>query len=118
MLLNAVAIVLPVLWSQALALLFSAFLFGISFVGCVSLMLTMAGRLLPAKPAQLMGKMTLCYGTAQVIAPAISGYLAKQSGSFDSGLLTASAITLCGAGVLTLLIRRTASDHLAMRGGS
>lgn len=118
LLLNALAIVLPVLWSQALALLFSAFLFGISFVGCVSLMLTMAGRLLPAKPAQLMGKMTLCYGTAQVIAPAISGYLAKQSGSFDSGLLLASVITLCGAGVLTLLIRRTASDHLAMRGGS
>ncbi|KKL01791.1 YbfB/YjiJ family MFS transporter [Rheinheimera mesophila] len=118
LLLNALAIVLPVLWTQAPALVFSAFLFGISFVGCVSLMLTMAGRLLPAKPAQLMGKMTLCYGTAQVIAPAISGYLAKQSGSFDSGLLTASAITLCGAGVLTLLIRRTASDHLAMRGGS
>jgi predicted MFS family arabinose efflux permease len=118
LLLNALAIVLPVLWSQALALLFSAFLFGSSFVGCVSLMLTMAGRLLPAKPAQLMGKMTLCYGTAQVLAPAISGYLAKQSGSFDSGLLLASVITLCGAGVLTLLIRRTASDHLAMRGGS
>ena len=117
LLLNASAIVLPVLWSQALALLFSAFLFGISFVGCVSLMLTMAGRLLPAKPAQLMGKMTLCYGTAQVIAPAISGYLAKQSGSFDSGLLLASVITLCGAAVLTLLIRRTASNHLAMRRG-
>ena len=118
LLLNALAIVLPVLWSQALALLFSSFLFGISFVGCVSLMLTMAGRLLPEKPAQLMGKMTLCYGTAQALAPAISGYLAKQSGSFDSGLLLASVITLCGAGVLTLLIRRTASDHLAMRGGS
>jgi len=118
LLLNALAILLPVLWSQALALLFSAFLFGSSFVGCVSLMLTMAGRLLPAKPAQLMGKMTLCYGTAQVLAPAISGYLAKQSGSFDSGLLLASVITLCGAAVLTLLIRRTASDHLAMRGGS
>ncbi len=115
LLLNALAIIVPVVWSQPLALLLSAFGFGCSFIGCVSLMLTMAGRLLPEKPAQLMGKMTLCYGLAQIVAPAISGYLAKQSGSFDSALLVACAVTCCGTVLLTWLIRRTASDHLAMR---
>jgi hypothetical protein len=42
----------------------------------VSLVLTMAGRYYPTRPAKMMGKMTLSYGAAQIIGPAITGWLA------------------------------------------
>ena len=46
----------------------------------VSLVLTMAGRYYPTKPAKMMGKMTISYGAAQILAPAITGWLATQTG--------------------------------------
>ncbi|WP_419571679.1 YbfB/YjiJ family MFS transporter [Rheinheimera sp.] len=112
---NTFAIVLPALWAAPWSLMLSALLFGGSFIGCVSLMLTLAGRLYPDKPAQLMGKMTLCYGTAQVVAPAFSGWLAAASGDFHSSLIVAGGIAALGVLILSWLVRRTAIDHLAMR---
>lgn len=105
-LLNACTIVLPALWPQPWVLLLSAALFGASFIGCVSLMLTFVGRLYPDKPAQLMGKMTLFYGSAQILAPALSGFLAKQSTSFHSSLYVAAAIALLGGVIVSVLIAR------------
>ena len=108
--LQAVSILLP-LWFNALtAVLFSAALFGATFVGVVSLVLTMAGRLYPSKPAKLMGKMTLAYGSAQVIAPALTGYLAKLSGHYDIGLYLAAGFVSLGAILVALLI---ATDNTA-----
>lgn len=108
--LQAVSILSP-LWFNALtAVLFSAALFGATFVGVVSLVLTMAGRLYPSKPAKLMGKMTLAYGSAQVIAPALTGYLAKLSGHYDIGLYLAAGFVSLGAILVALLI---ATDNTA-----
>ncbi|BBI75412.2 hypothetical protein HAALTHF_46830n [Vreelandella aquamarina] len=63
MLVQVVGIVLPAISPTLPGVLISAVLYGGTFLGCVSLVLTMAGRLYPASPARLMGQMTL--STAQ-----------------------------------------------------
>ncbi|OPX57103.1 Predicted arabinose efflux permease, MFS family [Oceanospirillum multiglobuliferum] len=98
--LQIAGIVLPTFYHSLEVALFSALLFGGTFVGCVSLVLTMAGRLYPTKPAKLMGKMTLSYGAAQVIAPALTGMIAEQTGYYDIGLWLAGGFVALG----TLLI--------------
>ena len=104
LLLQAVSIVLPLWINTIAAVLLSAALFGGTFVGVVSLVLTMAGRLYPAKPAKLMGKMTLAYGSAQVIAPALTGYLAQLSGNYTIGLYLAAGFVSLGAMLVWLLL--------------
>ena len=64
--LQIVGILLPVLQDSLIVALGGSVLFGASTVGIVSLVLTIAGRFYPTKPAKLMGKMTLSYGVAQV----------------------------------------------------
>ena len=105
MLLQLAAILLPLLFVSTLVVLCSAALFGATFIGIVSLVLTMAGRLYPQKPAVLMGKLTLAYGSAQVIAPALTGYLAKNTGQYDSGLYLAAGFVGLGAILVLLLMR-------------
>lgn len=97
-------ILLPAVSESATAVILSAILFGGTFVGIVSLVLTMAGRFYPTKPAKLMGKMTLTYGVAQIIAPAITGNLAERLGNYDLGLWIAAAVVLLGAIISAVLI--------------
>ncbi|MDX1678297.1 YbfB/YjiJ family MFS transporter, partial [Arsukibacterium sp.] len=104
LLVQVMAILLP-LWSGTLpVVLISAALFGATFIGVVSLVLTMAGRLYPSKPAKLMGKMTLAYGSAQVIAPALTGYLAEVSGYYTLGLYLAAGFVGLGALLIAVLM--------------
>lgn len=102
--LQAVSILLPLVFSEITVVLLSAALFGATFVGVVSLVLTMAGRLYPSKPAKLMGKMTLAYGSAQVLAPALTGYLAQLSGNYTLGLYLAAGFVTLGAALVLLLL--------------
>jgi predicted MFS family arabinose efflux permease len=93
-------ILLPVLMPNLLMTMLGAMLFGGTFIGIVSLVLTMAGRYYPTRPAKMMGRMTVSYGVAQIAAPAITGVLAEHSGSYNAGLYLAVGMMALG----TLLI--------------
>jgi len=82
---------IPILSPGLMWTFIGAALFGGTFIGLVSLVLTMAGRYFPNRPAKMMGKMTLSYGVAQIAAPAAAGVLAQWSGSY-----TLSIIIACG----------------------
>ena len=84
-LLQIAGILLPVLLPGLGMTLLGAALFGGTFIGIVSLVLTMAGRFYPTRPAKMMGKMTIAYGVAQIAAPAITGQLAQGDGSYADG---------------------------------
>jgi MFS family permease len=103
--LQIVGIVLPAFEVSATVLFLSAFLYGGTFIGIVSLMLTMVGKFYPTRPAKPMGRLTLSYGVAQVVAPAVAGTLAESSGSYAEPLLGAAAVMLVGIAVLWLLMR-------------
>lgn len=101
--LQIVGILLPLAVDGLIPAIFAALLFGSTFVGMVSLVLTMAGRYYPTKPAKMMGKMTVSYGIAQVLAPAITGWLATQFGNYAGGLWLAAGVMTVGTLLLMLL---------------
>lgn len=85
------------IFSQSLLLnAFGALLFGGTFAGVVSLMLVYVGHKFPANPAKAMAKLTISYGVAQLIAPAIAGYLSTLTGSYHSSLWMAAIVMVMG----------------------
>jgi MFS-type transporter involved in bile tolerance (Atg22 family) len=50
-----------------------------------------------------MARLTLSYGVAQIIAPALTAYIAEATGSYQSGLLLAAAIMSLGIGLLWMI---------------
>jgi predicted MFS family arabinose efflux permease len=92
--LQIIGIMLPLIESSLTFAFVGAALFGGTFIGIVSLVLTMAGRYYPSHPATMMGKMTISYGLAQIIAPAITGVLAEYSGNYSDGLYLAGTMML------------------------
>jgi len=96
-------IALPLLDPSASAALLSALLFGGTFIGIVGLVLTMAGRYYPRHPAKMMGRMTLSYGVAQILAPALIAVTVDGDGDYSSGLLLATLAMVIGSLLMALL---------------
>jgi len=101
-LLQVVGVALPLFSDSLVAAILSAVLFGATFVGIVSLVLTMAGRYFPSRPAKMMGRMTLSYGVAQILAPALIALMAAGGGGYSDGLWLATVAML--AGTLLMLV--------------
>jgi len=103
--LQAVGIILPALNDTLPAVVISALLFGGTFIACVSLVLTMAGKFFPSNPAKFMGTMTLSFGVAQIIAPVCTGYIAEAFGNYNIGLYLSATIMMIGAGIVLRLLK-------------
>lgn len=95
-LLQVIGIILPALNDSLPSVITSALLFGGTFIACVSLVLTMAGKFYPSDPAKFMGTMTLSYGAAQIIAPICTGYIVETYGNYDPGLYLSAAVVTVG----------------------
>lgn len=102
--LQVIGIILPAINDTLPIVLLSALLFGGTFIGCVSLVLTMAGKFFPSNPARFMGVMTLTYGTAQIIAPVFTGYLTEAFGSYNLGLYLSAGVMMIGTVFLLGLV--------------
>ena len=100
---NIIGIVIPAFNHSLTGVLISGFFFGATFIGIVSLMLTMVGKFYPTKPAKPMGRLTLSYGVAQIVAPAISGVVAETTGNYTMPLIMASVIMGIGMILLGIL---------------
>src|SRR5690606_10604549 len=98
--LQTVSIVLPLLTDSAALNLLGAALWGATAVGIVSLSLSIVGRRYPANPARPMARLTLSYGVAQIVAPALAGYIASFTGSYRGSLGVAAAVMLAGMALL------------------
>ncbi|WP_246047249.1 YbfB/YjiJ family MFS transporter [Colwellia ponticola] len=113
--LQAIGIILPVINDSLAAVILSALLFGSTFIACVSLVLTMAGKFYPSNPAKFMGTMTLSYGAAQIIAPVPTGYLAEAFGNYDIGLYLSAAIVMIGTLFLAKLLHMDSNLEVIKR---
>jgi predicted MFS family arabinose efflux permease len=94
--LQVVGILLPVLSGALPAAILSATLFGVTFIGIVSLVLTTVGVRYPSHPAQIMARLTLGYGVAQILGPILAGEVAEASGTFDASLLVVAGLMILG----------------------
>ena len=101
--LNTIGIIIPAFSHSLTGVLLSGFFFGATFIGIVSLMLTMVGKFYPTKPAKPMGRLTLSYGVAQIVAPAISGVVAETTGNYTMPLIMAAVIMGIGMILLGIL---------------
>jgi predicted MFS family arabinose efflux permease len=102
-LLQIVGILLPLHPGGLAMTIVGALLFGATFVGMVSLVMTVAGRYYPTRPAKMMGKMTLSYGTAQIVGPIATAALAAHFGGYGAGLYLAAGFMLLGVCLLLAL---------------
>ena len=103
--LQIVSIVLPAISGSPALNILSAILFGGTFVGIVSLTLTLIGRCFPHNPAKAMARLTLSYGVAQIAAPAMAGHIAEVTGSYQGALYVAGAVMVVGMLLLWVLQR-------------
>jgi len=105
-LLNGLSVLLLMLLSGLPGIMLSAIIYGASFIGIVSMTLSMVGRLYPDNPSRPMSRLTFSYGIAQMLAPAVVGYLAEREGDYSSGLIL--TLVVMGAGTLLLQLARRA----------
>lgn len=112
-LMQIVGILLPFAGGLVPAFL-GAILFGGNFIGAVSLVLTMAGRYYPTRPAKMMGRMTIAYGIAQIIGPAVTGWLAAAQGGYAAGLYVSVGFMIVGT-VLVLVLKGIDARERAAR---
>jgi len=104
---QAAATLLPVLSDDPMIAVLGTVLYGGTFIGVVSLTLTVIGRRYPDNPARAMAKLTLSYGAAQILAPALSGTMAQISGGYRGALALSVVVMLGGLGMLLLLLHRS-----------
>lgn len=90
------SIVIPALSSTLVMNLIGALLFGGTFAGVVSLMLVFIGHKFPHNPAKAMARLTISYGMAQILAPAIAGYISTLTHSYSGALWLAIVAMLFG----------------------
>lgn len=94
--LQIVGIVLPVVSHSAAAAIGGALLFGGTFMGIVALTLALAGKRNKDNPSGAMARLTLSYGVAQIVAPAVVGRIAEMTGSYDIGMIMAGVTMAIG----------------------
>lgn len=90
-------------------LVISAFIYGGSMMGIVSMMLSLVGKLYPTRPAKPMGKISVYYAIAQIVAPVIAGYIAEATGSYSIPILASTVIMVIGL-ILLFVLKRMPSD--------
>lgn len=103
--LQILAVMLPAASSALWAALAGAVGYGATFIGIVSLTLALVGRRSPANPGKAMARLTLSYGAAQIIAPALTGAMAQASGNFRGGLWLTAIVMTVGLVLLATLAR-------------
>ena len=101
--LQILAVMLPAASGSLAAALAGALGYGATFIGIVSLTLALVGRRSPANPGKAMARLTLSYGAAQILAPAITGAMAQASGHFKGGLWLTAAVMTVGLVLLASL---------------
>ncbi len=103
--LQVVSVILPVATDDISLNVVSAILYGSTFVGIVSLTLSLIGRHFPNNPAKAMARLTLSYGVAQMLAPVMAGYIANATGSYHGALVITAVVLVAGMGLLVALYR-------------
>nr|WP_232733265.1 YbfB/YjiJ family MFS transporter [Lysinibacillus xylanilyticus] len=101
--LQVLGILLPVFSQSVWSVLLSSFLFGLTFVGIVTLTTSYARQLFPTQSGPVVSLLTTFYAFGQIIGPIIAGQLVAVYSSYKAALVFAGVIVffalivmLCG----------------------
>ncbi len=102
---NIVSNLLMTFFTSFQSIAISALLFGVSFMGIVSLTLRVIAYKYRYRATQIMAQLTLGYSLAQIVSPIISGIVAEMTGSFNLPLYIVSAMMVLGLVCLSVIKR-------------
>lgn len=105
-------ILLPVFSQAVWSVLLSSFLFGLTFVGIVTLTTSYARQLFPTQSGAVVSILTTSYALGQIIGPIIAGKLVTFYTSYKAALIFASAIVFIALVILLIGRWKTAKLHL------
>ncbi|WP_135081632.1 YbfB/YjiJ family MFS transporter [Terasakiella sp. SH-1] len=91
---QAIGCALPVLWPSTASALIGGFMFGSCFMGIVTVVLALGGKLSPHNPSALIGILVVSYGVGQIVGPILAGIAMEQTGFSELGLWSAAACSL------------------------
>lgn len=100
--LQIIGISLPVFSQTAWSVLLSAFLFGATFVGLVTLSTSYGRQLYPKQSAKVVSLLTTAYAIGQIVGPLIASRLEGYYQTFKAPLLFASATVLTSLIILLI----------------
>jgi len=109
-LVQAVGCSLPVLIPSTASALIGGFMFGGCFMGIVTVVLALGGKLSPHNPSALIGILVVSYGFGQIIGPILTGIAMEQTGFSELGLWSAAGCSLFSI-LLMLGTRCTAAQR-------
>ncbi|MFW6851128.1 YbfB/YjiJ family MFS transporter [Burkholderia gladioli] len=95
--LQALAIVLGIVWPSAAGFALGSALLGLPFTAITLFAMREARRLHGDDAAGLMGYATACYGLGQIAGPLVAAPVVARAGSFTPALWIAVAVLLAGA---------------------
>lgn len=119
--LQVLGILLPVFSQTVWSVLLSSFLFGLTFVGIVTLTTSYARQLFPTQSGPVVSLLTTFYAFGQIIGPIIAGQLVEVYSSYKAALVFAGGIVflallvmLCGRW-LTMKQQATSENVLTIK---
>ena len=98
--LQVFGIALPVLSQTVWSVLLSAFLYGCTFVGIVTLSTGYGRQLFPRQSGSVVSILTTFYAVGQIIGPVIASRLEGHFNTFKAPLVFASSIVFCALVIL------------------
>lgn len=98
--LQVIGIILPVLTQTAWSVLLSAFLFGCTFVGLVTITTGYGRQLFPRQSGSVVSVLTTAYALGQIIGPIIASRVEGHFNSFKAPLLFAGSVVFCALAIL------------------
>jgi predicted MFS family arabinose efflux permease len=101
--LQTLSVVLPAVSGSLAAALMGAIGYGATFIGIVSMTLSLVGRRAPQNPGKAMARLTLSYGAAQMLAPVVAGAMAQATGTFKGALWLTAGVMAAGMALLATL---------------
>jgi MFS family permease len=104
--LQATGMSVPALSSTAWAALTGALLFGGTFMGITSLVMSLAGRMPRGRDGRAIGTLTLLFGIGQALGPVLAGAFSRATGGPRPAVLAASMAVGLGGALVAIRPRR------------
>ncbi|NVK17080.1 MAG: YbfB/YjiJ family MFS transporter [Methylocystaceae bacterium] len=108
-LVQALGCALPVLAPSPASALIGGFMFGACFMGIVTVVLALGGKLSPHNPSALIGILVVSYGVGQIVGPILAGIAMEYLHFSALGLWSAAVCSLLS--IVFLLGTRCAKDR-------
>ncbi|WP_417783372.1 YbfB/YjiJ family MFS transporter [Terasakiella pusilla] len=113
-LVQAVGCALPVMIPSPTSALIGGFMFGGCFMGIVTVVLALGGKLSPHNPSALIGILVVSYGVGQIVGPILAGIAMEQLNFSALGLWSAAVCSFLS--ILFLVGTRCSQEEACKEG--